>query len=73
MSKKGADPIAHSQTTLVLKDHAINGVTDNPGKEQNKGVHHTLNECKCNHIAIRDVSNFVCHDRPNLIGFHALQ
>src|SRR5690606_13167351 len=56
---KRRDVKTDAVSMLVFKDSAIDGVTDDPCKEHDKSVNHSLNQGQGNHIAIGNVAHFM--------------
>ena len=46
-------------TVLVFKHHSIDGVSDNPCKENHKDSHHALNKRPAHHIVICNMAYFM--------------
>ena len=72
----GGDVVADARAAalvVVFAKKAIYGVTDHAAEEDDKGIHHALDQGHGHHIAVGNVGYFVAEDGFHFIAGHALQ
>ncbi len=64
----GRDEVADARAVLVLQDGLVDEVAEDPREEHHEGVHHALDQCQGDHVAVGDVTDLVGEDGFHLIG-----